>query len=152
MLDRSLRTYFFALVVVRRGDRFLLVDERRGGWYLPAGRVEPGEGLVAAAVRETMEETGVPVRVDGVVRVEHSPTPDGTVRVRVIFTAQPVDDTPPKSHADEHSRGAAWFGLAELEQLRLRGAEVRTILGHVAGGGAVYPLGVLAHEGDPFGA
>ena len=40
-------TWFFALVVVRRGDRFLLVHERKHGqtWYLPAGRVEPGETL-----------------------------------------------------------------------------------------------------------
>lgn len=41
--------------------RSLLVHEARhgGGWYLPAGRVEMGETLVDAAVRETLEESGV---------------------------------------------------------------------------------------------
>ena len=44
-------TWFFALVVVRQGDRFLLVHEAKHGqdWYLPAGRVEPGESLTDAA-------------------------------------------------------------------------------------------------------
>jgi 8-oxo-dGTP pyrophosphatase MutT (NUDIX family) len=67
-------TWYFALVVVRQGNRFLLVHERKHGqgWYLPAGRVESGETLTQAAVRETLEETGVPVVLDGVLRVEHS--------------------------------------------------------------------------------
>jgi len=53
-------TWFYVLVVVRQGDRFLLVHERRFNqpWYLPAGRVEPGETLTKAAVRETPEENG----------------------------------------------------------------------------------------------
>jgi phosphatase NudJ len=61
-------TWFFALVVVRQGDRFLLVHEAKHGqgWCVPAGRVEPGESLFDAAVRETLEETGVPVVLDGV--------------------------------------------------------------------------------------
>ena len=56
-------TYAFALVVVRRGHRFLLTQERKHGqlWYLPAGRVEPGETIISAAHRETLEETGVPI-------------------------------------------------------------------------------------------
>src|SRR4051812_25175444 len=63
MAREPIPTWFFALVVVRKGDRFLLVQEHEHGqlWYLPAGRVEPGEGLCAAALRETLEESGVPV-------------------------------------------------------------------------------------------
>src|SRR6185312_2351788 len=96
--DRSaIPTWFFAVVVVRKADRFLLVHERKHGqlWYLPAGRVEPGESFFDAAVRETLEETGVAVRLDGVIRVEHTPSPGG-MRVRVVFTGGPVDERPPK--------------------------------------------------------
>ena len=60
-------TWYFALVVVRRGHRFLLTQERKYGstWSIPGGRVEPGETLTTAAIREVLEETGVHVRVDG---------------------------------------------------------------------------------------
>ena len=140
-------TWYFALVVVRRGDEFLVVHERKHGqlWYLPAGRAEPGETLVEAAVRETREETGVPVVIEGVIRIEHTPMPDGA-RVRAIFVARPADDTPPKSAPDSESLGAAWVTLEALARLPLRGPEVRRLFEYVAGGGAIYPLAVLASE------
>src|SRR4051812_5195565 len=83
-------TWYFALVVVRRGHRFLLTQERKYGatWSIPGGRVEPGESLSSAAIREVLEETGVPVRLDGVLRVEHSPT-EASARIRVIFLGSP---------------------------------------------------------------
>lgn len=144
-------TWFFALVVVRRGDRFLLVHERKHGqlWYLPAGRVEPGESLAAAAVRETFEEAGVVVRITGVIRVEHLPRMDGA-RVRVIFLAEPADDTPPKSTPDDESLGAEWVTLDDRFLYPLRGAEVRELFEYVARGGPVYPADLIQAEGKPF--
>lgn len=60
MPSEPIPTYFFALVVVRRGGRFLVVHEAKHGqrWYPPAGRVEPGEPLFDGARREVLEETG----------------------------------------------------------------------------------------------
>ena len=144
-------TWYFALVVVRDGTRFLVVHEREHGqgWYLPAGRVEPGETLAAAAIRETREETGVPVVLDGVVRVEHSPLPDGA-RVRVIFVAHPAGATPPRTTPNGESLGAAWVTLDELDELPLRGPEVRALFRYVAGGAAIAPLALLDYEGAPF--
>jgi phosphatase NudJ len=42
MSREPIPTWYFALVVVVSGDRFLRVHERKHGqlWYLPAGRVE----------------------------------------------------------------------------------------------------------------
>ncbi len=50
------------------------------------GRVEAGESLIDAAVREVFEETGVPVRLDGILRVEHTPGSGalGTARARAV--------------------------------------------------------------------
>lgn len=135
--------WFFALVVVRKGDAFLLVQELLGTWYLPAGRVEPGEALVEAARREAFEETGIPVILEGILRVEHTPRGDGTARVRVVFVGRPADERAPKSEADEHSFRAAWFTLEALHHHALRSQEVREILERVAGGGTVYPLSLL---------
>ncbi len=141
-------TWFFALVVVRQGDRFLLVHEATHGqgWCVPAGRVEPGETLFDAALRETLEETGVPVILDGILRVEHSPRPEGTARVRVVFLAHPQADVLPKSIPDEESLEAKWFCLEELHGLSLRGPEVLEILKYVSDGGPVHPLSVITRE------
>jgi|YNPNPStandDraft_1061719.scaffolds.fasta_scaffold65748_2 8-oxo-dGTP pyrophosphatase MutT (NUDIX family) len=145
-------TWFFVLVVVRLGRRYLLVRERKHGqlWYLPAGRVEPGETFVQAAQRETLEEASIPIVIEGVLRVEHSPQPDGTARVRVIFIAHPADDTPPKIHADQESLGAGWFTLDELETLPLRGDEVREIFRYVNQSPSIYPVGLITYEGAAF--
>jgi 8-oxo-dGTP pyrophosphatase MutT (NUDIX family) len=46
--------------IVQRDDRFLVVEERIAGRVVfnqPAGHVEDGESIIAAAVRETLEET-----------------------------------------------------------------------------------------------
>jgi 8-oxo-dGTP pyrophosphatase MutT (NUDIX family) len=144
-------TWFFAVVVVRQEDRFLLVHESKHGqqWYLPAGRVEPGETLAEAAARETLEETGVPVRITGVIRVEHSPRGD-YARLRVVFLAEPTDDTPPKSQPDEESLAAAWVRWQDLDLYPLRGEDVRDLIGYVLEGGAVYPPELIQKEGRPF--
>jgi 8-oxo-dGTP pyrophosphatase MutT (NUDIX family) len=141
-------TWYFALVVVRQDERFLLVHERKHGqlWYLPAGRAEPGETLPMAACRETLEETGVPVRLTGLIRLEHTPVPGGA-RVRALFLAEPIDDTPPKRIADDESLGAAWVLLADLAKYPLRGREVEDVLRYVAEGGVVYPVSLLQTEG-----
>lgn len=148
MSREAIPTWFFALVVVRLGDRFLVVHERKHGqlWYLPAGRVEPGETIFQAAERETLEETGVAVAVDGVLRVEHSPSPTGC-RVRVFVVARPRAATSPKTIPDEHSLEARWVTLEELDQLPLRGAEVREVFRYVARGGRVFPSSVVTFEG-----
>jgi phosphatase NudJ len=140
-------TWCFSLVVVRRGDRFLLVHERKHGqlWYLPAGRVERGETFAEAAARETLEEAGIAIALDGIVRLEHTPI-EGGARMRAIFVAHPTDDRPPKSEPDDESLGAAWVSLAELGRYPLRGDEVRELFEHVAHGVAIAPLTVLAHE------
>src|SRR5262245_4444954 len=136
-------TWYFALVVVRRGHRFLLTQERKYGssWSIPGGRVEPGESLADAAIREVAEETGVPIRLDGILRIEHSPG-DG-VRFRVLFVGSPIDDTPPKTTADDESLGAAWLTLDEIRKLHLRGSELGGLLESVAAGRQVFPLELL---------
>lgn len=130
MSREPIPTWFFVLVVVRSADRFLLVQERKHGqlWYLPAGRVEPGERIFEVAHRETMEEAGIPIELMGVLKVQHTIVPAVGARVRVILTAIPRDDTPPKSVADEESLQAAWVSLEGLGRVRLRGQEVKEII------------------------
>ncbi|MGK3996655.1 NUDIX domain-containing protein [Sorangium sp. So ce1024] len=144
-------TWCFAVVLVRLGDRFLLVHERKHDqlWYLPAGRVEPGETFEEAARRETLEETGVPVELQGILRIEHTPS-SLQARLRVIFVARPAGNTPPKSVPDEHSLEARWVTLEELRALPLRGPDVARLCRDVQAGAPVFPLSLLGLEGEPL--
>jgi mutator protein MutT len=59
-----------AIAVVEHDDRFLVgrrPDEAPlgGMWEFPGGKVEPGEGAEAAALRECLEETGLEVEIVG---------------------------------------------------------------------------------------
>lgn len=141
-------TWFFVLVVVRDGDKFLLVQENLDDnpWYLPAGRVEPGESLIEAVEREVVEETGVPVFVDRVIRIDHTPFPEGLSRVRVYFTARPAGDTATKTEPDENSQRADWFTLDQVKELPLRGEEAYLLCQYVDTGAPLFPLDVLGVE------
>jgi len=60
-----------SLVLVRRGR-----EPFKGMWALPGGFIEYGERAEEAAVREAEEETGLKVRVEGLVGVYSRPDRD----------------------------------------------------------------------------
>ena len=80
--------------IVVRDDAFLIVEEEtRAGVRLnqPAGHLEAGETLVAATVRETLEETGhrvAPTALVGVYRWHAAES--GATFIRFAFTADVV--------------------------------------------------------------
>lgn len=49
---------YVVIAARHRGGWLFVRHRRRGGYELPAGHPEPGEGTVEAAVRELTEETG----------------------------------------------------------------------------------------------
>ncbi len=154
MSREAIPSWYFVLVVVRKDDKFLLVHERKHEqkWYLPAGRIEPREDYISAAYRETLEETGIPIVVDGILAIQHTPILDGSARVRFIVTAHPKDDTEPKSEPDEESLGAAWMTLEEMKNFPLRGNEVLKISEYVANGAIIYPLNLVTSESPIYKA
>lgn len=76
-------------VVVERDDRFLFVEERVRGELVvnqPAGHLEPGETLIEAAVRETLEETAWEVEPTALVAIYQWVAPhDGQQVLRFTF-------------------------------------------------------------------
>jgi ADP-ribose pyrophosphatase YjhB (NUDIX family) len=151
MSREPIPTWHFAVVVVRRGDQFLIIQEtaHQQHWFLPAGRLEHGESFAACAMRETLEESGLMVDLLGVIRVEHTPSPTGA-RTRVVFLAKPSSDGPLKTTPDEHSLGAKWVTVGQVADHPLRSQEVEDLIAFVHKGGAIYPLDVLATESTPY--
>jgi 8-oxo-dGTP pyrophosphatase MutT (NUDIX family) len=78
--------------IVERDGRFLLVEEEtRSGPRLnqPAGHLEVGETLPAAAKRETLEETGWHARLHALIGVYRWEAPDtGATFIRFAFAGE----------------------------------------------------------------
>lgn len=58
-LKRRMRWIRAAGCIVTDQEGNMLLIRRNDRWDLPKGKVEPGETLLAAALRETREETGI---------------------------------------------------------------------------------------------
>jgi 8-oxo-dGTP diphosphatase len=114
-------------VAVRDTDGRLLLVQRcdSGEWELPGGRVDVGEGAVAAACREVAEESGVVAHVTGLVGLYTDPrhiirAVSGEVRQQfvVVFRATPVSGRP---RADQReTSAAAWFAPPALVGLSMQ--------------------------------
>lgn len=131
-------TTIVSVIARNEQNKILMVQEAkiecRGKWYLPAGRVEPCEGIYDAAIRESQEEAGLTVKPLGIFSVEY--TPHGSkskpsVWCRFGIMAQVVGGTL-KSVPDKESLCAAWFSEEEiqamLENNELRAWDVLTVI------------------------
>jgi len=137
----------FALLVCRREEdgKFLMVDEAGGwGWWLPGGRVDPGQTLHFAISEKTRDETGIDINLRGVLKVEFFPNQKGHAKFRVIFYATPQNsEQKPKTIPDFESNGACWVSLHQLHHIKLRSSEPAIWFPYVARGGPIYPLDIL---------
>src|SRR3954471_17768275 len=59
--------------VLRDGAVLLTCRSDNGNWSMPGGAHDPGESLSMTAVRETLEETGINVRLTGLAGIYTDP-------------------------------------------------------------------------------
>jgi ADP-ribose pyrophosphatase YjhB (NUDIX family) len=111
------------LLVVRRGR-----SPGRGLWSVPGGRVERGESLEDAVVREVAEETGLAVRAGSVVgRVERAAPVNGVYVIDDLRCE--LLDPPSALRAGDDADEARWVSRSELERLACVDLLVETLEG-----------------------
>jgi 8-oxo-dGTP pyrophosphatase MutT (NUDIX family) len=133
--------------VVQREARFLLVEEQaEGGLMLnqPAGHLEPGESLLQAVARETLEETACDFTAEWLLGVYRWRNPKRRVTyVRFAFLGS-VQGPAPGRPLDAGIVRALWLTPAELhaEQARHRSPLVAQCVADCLAGRR-FPLDVL---------
>jgi 8-oxo-dGTP diphosphatase len=112
-------------VVVRRAGKILLIKRgqppRQGEWSIPGGLVRLGEGMEDCALREVLEETGLSVRITGLIDVVDLIERDETSKVRyhyamIDFVADWISG---EARAGDDAVAVAWAGLDQLSSYGL---------------------------------
>ena len=105
-----------ACAAIVESDHVLLVQQGRGPsagkWTLPGGRLDAGETLAEAAVRETLEETGLHVEIDGLVGVYSYQGRSGRECARFCFSTKVVGGRP--RFDGREIRDRRWFRFDQL--------------------------------------
>jgi 8-oxo-dGTP diphosphatase len=114
-------------IVCWRGDEVLIIQRgrapRQGEWSIPGGKIEAGESLHAAALRELYEETGVRAEIGPLIEVYEILLP-GVHYVLIDYAARWLSGEPrPGDDAD-----AACFVSLEEALSRVRQADTRDVL------------------------
>jgi ADP-ribose pyrophosphatase YjhB (NUDIX family) len=119
--------------VVISGGRALLVRRAapplEGQWSIPGGMLELGETLIEGVQRELAEETGMEVRVAGLIEVFERISLDGTGRPQYHFVVLDYlcEAVGGKSRAGSDAAEIAWAADAELAHYSLTTAATRVI-------------------------
>jgi ADP-ribose pyrophosphatase YjhB (NUDIX family) len=107
------------VVVNEAGEVLLIRRSDNGNWALPGGAVDLGESVAQAAVRETVEETGVVCRITGLVGIYSDPrhvihyTSNDEVRQEfsIVLTARHVSGSP---RVCEEASEVGWIARVEV--------------------------------------
>lgn len=103
--------------VVRRDSKFLLVEEHteRGALFnQPAGHLDPGESLLEAVVRETLEETAYTFKPSALIGIYHyHHAARDTTYLRFAFAGE-VNGHDAKRELDTGIIRAVWLTPEEI--------------------------------------
>lgn len=141
--------------IVEQDGRYLLVEEVVDGNLVlnqPAGHIEAGESITAAALRETQEETGWNVVLNALVGIYHYPAPNGATYFRFSFAATAIEQLP-EAELDDGIIGPVWLTLEELiaRKSQWRSPMVKRCIEDFAAGKR-FPLDMIYEYPNEFSA
>jgi len=137
--------YIVGAIIFNEKGEVLMMQEAKsscaGQWYLPAGKMEPGEDIVEAAAREVLEETGLEFQPTTLLLVESA----GGCWYRFVVTGRvkggrlklPAD-------ADSESLQAKW--VEDMSKMSLR---CNDILPHIERG-KLYQAAMSRSRTEPW--
>ena len=106
-----------SFVIVTRNNNnvieLLMVDEASNvGWFLPAGHLEFGETFIEGGIRETLEESGVNIKIVGFNEIVYELNKNYSALHCVLVGEYDSGDV--KTIADNESLGAAWIPIQQV--------------------------------------
>ncbi|MFA6250101.1 MAG: NUDIX hydrolase [Candidatus Shapirobacteria bacterium] len=106
-------------VVIKKDGKYLLVQEKQpkvyGLWNLPAGKVDPGESLEQAAIREAKEEVGYVVKLLRKIDIFNNQPPESSIHA---FEAEIIDGN--LNFPQDEILDAQWFSSEEIDKMKAK--------------------------------
>lgn len=121
-------TFVVAGVLIEKDGKFLLVQEKQPKaykqWNLPAGKVDKGESIQQAAIREAKEEVGYDVELGDELLVMHE-----SIDTPVLHSFEAQITGGQLQFPEDELLDAGWFTYEEITGLQLCNADY--ILGSI---------------------
>ena len=116
-----------AQVYVKKDHKILMVQENKEGikgkWNMPAGKLEDGETIIEAAIREVKEETNINVAIKGLIAVQETVSSLGQLLI-LYFLGEYKSGT--IKYDKQEISDVKWMSKKEilsLDRKQIRGAE-----------------------------
>lgn len=116
-----------AQVYVKKDRKILMVQENKEGikgkWNMPAGKLEDGETIIEAAIREVKEETNINVGIKGLIAVQETVSSLGQLLI-LYFLGEYKSGT--IKYDKQEISDVKWMSEKEilsLDRKQIRGAE-----------------------------
>ena len=136
-------------VVVRKGPEVLLVHRPKyDDWSFPKGKLDPGEHVTTAAVREVAEETGLDVRLGPRLSTQAYQVRNGWVRPKLVhyWVARVVHDDDVSAYRPNAEIDAVtWVPLDKAAETLTYERDRETLAEAAAVRKKSHPLVVLRH-------
>jgi len=136
-------------VVTRKGGDVLLVHRPKyDDWSFPKGKLDPGEHVTTAAVREVAEETGLDIRLGPPLRTQRYWVMNGERRIkRVYYWVGRVvgDDDVSTYRVNDEIDEVAWFPLEKAREKLDYDYDRATLEEYEQVRKKSYPLVILRH-------
>lgn len=131
------------IVTNETGDLLMIRRTDNDNWAVPGGAIDLGESIPQAAVRETLEETGILCEITGLVGTYSDPrhvilyTSNGEARPEfsLVLTGRAVSGQPTPS---SESREVRWVPREQVANLKMDRSMRMRIEHYLAGTGLPY--------------